>query len=416
MKTRLIRNVILVDAKSKHHLLKCDVLLDEQNIVTIWPAGNSLNTEAEIIEGEGMYLSRPWMDAMAHCSEPGAEWIESYESLKASAAAGGFGLVAILPNAGIPRDNASLIKEVLNANDANDVQLLTYGALTKNTEGKQMAEWYDMSSKGAIGFTDGSKPLISTRLMEIGMKYASTFDFTLFFHPEDKELTNHDGVSESTTSLMMGLHGTSPASEILAIQKIITLARYCNAKIHISQISLKESLELISKAKFEGVKITCGTTLQHICFTEKDVANFDVNLKLNLPLRTENDRIALIEGLKNGEIDVLVSNHKSCTSEQKKVEFEDAETGTQSLEAFCGAAFNVLKNHFSAIEFIELLTTRPYQVANWKSSPIVASEKSGFTLFDPNASYRFSESDLKNKWNNCAYLGKDLKGRARFIS
>lgn len=413
---RLIHQVKIVDPQSKHHLQIVDVLLDDERILAIWPSGNNTFDDVEIIEGQGKLLSPAWFDFQAQCGEPEKEYVESYESLKSSAAAGGFGFVAILPNAGLMRDKASLIKEVVQNNKPNDVQLLPFGAWTTNLEGKKLAETFDMSQHGALAFTDGEQPIPSNRLLDIGLSYAKTFDLLSIFHPEDAHLNNKEGVSESITALNMGMHGASKAGEIIALQNLIAMAEHTGASIHISQISLAQSVNLIEEAKKRGLKITCGVTVQHLYFNEEDIVDFDVNLKLNLPLRSKNDQNALRDGVAKGIVDVIVSNHQTCTTEQKRVEFDFASKGTQSLEAFAGAAFESLGNHMSAEDFCILMSNSAFRICNQAAENIEVGNQTGFTLFDPSVSYVFETKHLKNQWKNCAYINRKLTGKAIYIA
>lgn len=412
---RLIHQVKIVDPQSKHHLQVVDVLLDEDRILAIWRSGNPPPDDVELIDGKGKLLSPAWFDFQAQCGEPEKENVESYETLKAAAAYGGFGYVGVLPNSGLVRDKASLIKEVINTNKPNDVQLMPLGAWSVALAGKKLAEVFDMSQHGAIGFTDGAQAIPSNRLLDIGLNYAKSFDLLSIFHPEDTYLNNSEGVSESETALNMGLRGASVAGEIIALQNLIALAEHTGARIHISQISLAQSVKLIDEAKKKGIHITCGVSVQHLYFTEQDVLNFDVNLKLNLPLRNKKDQLALRKALAEGIIDVIVSNHQTCTTEEKRVEFDFASRGTQALEAFAGAAYDSLKEMISAEELVILMSHAAFKIIKREVEIIEVGNPTGFTLFDPNESYVFQADQIKNQWKNCAYINRTLTGKAVYI-
>jgi len=412
---RFIHQVKIVDQQSKHHLQVVDVLLDEERILAIWPSGNTPPDDVEIIDGKGKILSPAWFDFQAQCGEPEREYVESYETLKSAAAHGGFGYVGVLPNAGLIRDKATLIKEVLNNNKPKDVQLLPYGAWSVASEGKKLAELFDMTQQGAIALTDGAQPIPTNRLLDIGLNYAKTFDLLSVFHPEDAYLNNKEGVSESATALNMGMHGASIAGEIIALQNLIAMAEHTGSRIHVSQISLAQSVKLIEDAKKRNIKITCGVTVQHLYFNEEDVLNFDVNLKLNLPLRSKDDQFTLCKAVSNGIIDVVISNHQTCTTEEKRVEFDFASTGTQSLEAFAGAAFDSLKSLITAEDFSALMSNSAFKICNRTVEKIEVGNPTGFTLFDPNVEYIFESEHIKNKWKNCAYLNRKLTGKAIYI-
>ena len=405
--TTLIKQATIISPSSSWHNKQADLLIEDGIIKEI-----STEVKASVdhtIEEKDLHVSIGWFDLRANYGEPGEEHKETIHTGLKAAQAGGFTGVGILPNTTQPADKATTIDFIKNRPVKSTVERYPYGALSEHLKGKDLAEMADMSSKGAIGFTD-DKNYVNTSLISRGMLYAKTFNHFVSVFPSNNYLSNGH-VHEGIVSTKMGLKGIPVLAETMEIEKYISLAAYHDAPIHFSTISTAKSVELIREAKKKGLNITCDVAAHQLYFTDEATKSYDANFKVNPPFRSKNDIDGLIQGLKDGTIDAICSDHQPHDIESKRLEFEYASFGIIGQETAFGALYKVLKSHLSLEKIIELITENPRQILRLDIPKIAEGEKANLTLFSPSTTWRFEEKHIQSLSKNTPFIGEELTGK-----
>ena len=362
----------------------------------------------KIIELDDLHISSGWVDCFANFCDPGQEFKETLQTGASAAAAGGFTQVMVIPNTEPAVYNKSQVEYLVQKSKSLPVNILPIGAVTKKAGGKELSEMYDMFNNGAIAFSDGTEPVQSSGILQKVMEYALAIDATIIQLPDDKSIGFGGLMNEGETSTKLGLPGKPALSEELMVARDIELARYTGSKIHFTGISTAKSLDLITQAKKENLRVTCSVTPYHLYFSEEDLSEYDTNLKVNPPIRTKKDRDALREGVKNGLVDFIASHHQPQDWDHKVCEFEYAKNGMEGLETVFGAC------RICGIEtklFVKMQTQNIRDIFKIESPVVEIGQKANFTLFSPDEEYIFDEKDIYSKCRNNAFIGKKLKGR-----
>ena len=402
----LIKRANIVSPSSPFHGTSQDILIENGIIADI---GNDLNTSSgKTIEAHGLHVSSGWVDCFANFCDPGQEFKETLESGANAAAAGGFTQVMLIPNTSPVVYNKSQVEYLIQKSKGLPVQIFPIGSVTKNAEGKELSEMYDMYNTGAVAFSDGVNPVQSSGILQKALEYILAIDATIIQLPDDKSIGTSGLMNEGAISTRLGLAGKPSISEELMIGRDIELARYTNSKIHFTGVSTAKSLELIAAAKKEKLRVTCSVTPYHLFFCEDDLVTYDTNLKVNPPLRTKNDRDALREGIKNGTVDFIASHHQPQDWDNKVCEFEYAKNGMEGLESVFGAAGAC---GVSMEQFVKMQTENIRAIFKMEAALIEIGKKANITLFDPGKEYVFEEIDIVSKSKNNSFIGKKLKGR-----
>ena len=404
--TILVRKATIKDKHSNHNNQQRDVLISDGVIVEI--AENIQKQAEKILEAEGQLLSPGWIDMFVTGNDPGFEFKDDLTTTSKSAAKGGFTHVFLTPNTQPVVQNKSSVQYVSDKKTDYPVQLHPIGAITKNTEGKELTEMVEMKLAGAVAFGDGKKSVQSAGLLIKALQYVKAFDGIVIQIPDDQSVAPHGLMNEGVISTQVGLPGKPALAEEIMVARDIELARYTNSKLHITGITLAKSVEMIKKAKSEGLNITCSTTMHHLVFTENELLKgYNTNFKLNPPLRSENDRLALVEGVKNGTIDCISSHHTPQNKDAKVCEFEYAGYGVIGLQA----AFGVLNGvGLSIDQILDAICYKPKQIFQLESK-IEVGAKADLTLFDLTTSYLLTKETLASKSENSPYLGQTLTGK-----
>jgi dihydroorotase len=402
----LIKNAIILSSSSPFHGKNKNIFIDNGIISKI---DDELNIKAdETIHVEGLYVSIGWMDCFANFCDPGEEYKETIQTGCKAAAAGGFTEVMLIPNTQPVVSNKSQVEYLVEKSKTLPVKIHPIGAITKNAEGKELSEMFDMFQSGAVAFSDGIHPVQSSGILQKALEYIVPINATIIQLPDDKNIGTFGLMNEGEISTRLGLQGKPALSEELMIARDIELVRYTNSKIHFTGISTKKSLDLINAAKKEGLNVTCSVTPYHLFFCDEDLMDYDTNLKVNPPLRTKKDRDALREGIKNGMIDFIASHHQPQDWDHKVCEFQYAKNGMETLESIFGAAG---ASGVSAETFVTMQTENIHSVFNLPVSTIAEGEKANLTLFVPNVEYVFEEKDILSKSRNNAFVNQKLKGK-----
>ena len=364
-----------------------------------------------VVEVQGLHASVGWMDIFAHFCDPGFEYRETLETGAAAAAAGGFTEVMVLPNTNPAIHSKSQVEYIVQKSKALTVNIHPIGAVTKNTEGNELAEMYDMQASGAAAFSDGINAIQNSGLLIKALQYIKTFNGTIIQVPDDKNIAPGGLMNEGIISTQLGLPGKPSMAEELIVARDIKLARYAGSQLHFTGISSAKSLEYIKRAKEDGIKISCSVTPYHLFFCDEDLTTYDTNLKVNPPLKTKADKDALLKGLREGTIDCIASHHIPYNYDNKICEFEYAKNGMIGLESLFGVVWSRVNGEWSIDSLIEKLSVAPRKIFGLAVPEIKEGIAANLTLFDPGASVIFDESMIKSKSKNSAFIGRQLKGK-----
>ena len=401
----LLKGVIISSAASD--LQPTDIVIDNGIITDI---GFNIDSSVDkIIEQKNLHVSTGWMDCFANFCDPGNEHKETLETGANAAAAGGFTEVMLIPNTHPAVHNKSQVEYIVQRSKSLPVIIHPIGAITKSAEGKELSEMYDMHNSGAIAFSDGINSLQSSGMMVKALEYIKAIDGTIIQLPDDKNIAPHGLMNEGVISIQSGLPGRPAIAEEILIARDIELLKYTNSKIHFTGISTKKSVEMIAKAKSDGLQVSCSVSPYHLFFTDEDLKNYDTNLKVNPPLRTKEDIFALREGIKNGVIDFIASHHQPQHWDDKTCEFEYAKYGMIGLENVFGiASICGIKSN----DFVKMQTENIRKIFNVEIPQIKIGAKANLTLYDPDAEYIFEEKNIYSMSRNSPYIGKMLKGKS----
>ena len=387
-----------------------DILITDGIITTI--ADTITEPAATQIEHKNLCISIGWMDSFAAIGDPGYEYKETLETGARAAAAGGFTDIMVLPNTNPIVHNKSQITYITQRAKTLAVNIHPIGAVTKNAEGKDLAEMYDMHQSGAIAFGDGTNAIQSSGLLLKALQYVKSFDGTIIQIPEDKSIGSNGLINEGIISTRLGLPGKPAIAEELMVARDIKLAAYTESKLHFTGVSSAKSIALIKEAKKVGIQITCAVSPQHLFFIDADLQDYDTNLKLNPPLRTATDRKALLEALADGTIDCIASHHFPQNWDSKTCEFEYAKAGSIGLETVFGVLEMAMDNsNWSIDQTVAILSIHPRNIFGLAIPEIKEGAAACLTLFVPNETYIFEESMIQSKSKNAAFIGKQLKGK-----
>ena len=401
----IIREATIIDSKSPFHNQMVDVKIKSGTIEKI---GSKIPNENgfEEIKLENLHLSQGWFDSSVSFGEPGYEERETIANGLNVAAKSGFTAVALQPNSFPIIDNQAQINFVKNKAKGAATELYPIGAFTKDSEGKDMAELFDMKNAGAIAFGDYNKDIDNANLLKIGLQYVQDFDGLLIAYSQDANIKGNGVVNEGVVSTRLGLKGNPNLAEELQISRNLFLLEYTGGKLHIPTISNAKSVELIKNAKAKGLNVTCSAAVHHLVLTDEKLEGFDTRYKVSPPLRTEEDRKALIEGVNNNTIDMITTDHNPIDIEHKKMEFEGSKNGTIGLESAFGALTTVLPLE----KIIEKFTSSKI-LFGIENSSIKEGEKANITLFNPNGNWTFEKENILSKSKNSAFLGTGMKGK-----
>jgi dihydroorotase len=403
----LIRGAKVIDESSAYHLQTVDIFIENGVVQSI---AHSLNVKADtIIEHPGMCISMGWTDVFADYREPGFEHKETIASGLASAAAGGFTTVMIAPNTNPTISSKSVVQYILKQAEANAVSLCPIGSVSHNIEGKNLAEMLDMQANGAIAFSDGWKPIQNASLFLKALEYVKSFEGTLIQIPMDANLSAGGLMHEGVESTQLGMPGIPAIAETLQVHRDIELLRYTNSRLHITGIAAAESVELIRRAKADGLKITCSVTPYHLSLNDEVLRSYDAVYKVMPPIRSEKDRLALIEGLKDGTIDCIASHHRPQEWDAKAKEFEYASDGMNVQELSFVIAHNATNETLNIEQMIKALANNANTIFGLKKQAVQEGACADFTLFTTTESTQINE--MKSRVRNNPFLGKSLLGK-----
>lgn len=400
----LIKSAIICDPESKYHNQQVDIKI--QNGIISEIASSISAPDLKQLKLDDLHVSRGWMDSSVSLGEPGFEERETIKNGLKVAAQSGFTHVAIQPNNHPIADSQSHISLIKQKATGCATTAMPIGALTMQSKGVDLAELFDMQSAGAIGFGDYKKTIPNANLLKIGLQYVQDFNGLILAYAEDRTIKGNGVAHEGIVSTRLGLKGIPALAEEVDLARNLFLLEYTGGKLHVPTISSKGSVALIRQAKAKKLRVNCSVAVHNLVLTDETLENFDTRYKVTPPLRDETHRKALIEGVLDGTIDCITSDHNPLDIEHKKLEFDNATSGTIGLET----AFGALQNTLPLNIIIEKLTNAK-AIFGVENAPIESGQKACLTLFDPNTKSVFTKDMINSRSKNSAFLNMELKGR-----
>lgn len=390
-----------------------DIVIEAGRISAVLPQGRAPGGEEEVIDARGLWVLPGLIDMHVHLREPGQEYKEDIASAARAAAAGGVTTVVGMPNTDPVNDNPSVTRAVIErARSVGMVRVLPAGAITKGLEGKRLAEMGLMKRAGIVAVTDDGRPVEDASVLRKALEYASTFSLPVMLHCEDRRLAGKGVMNEGALASRLGLPGIPPVAEETMIARDIAIAAYTRVPVHITHVSTKKGLEIIERAKNDGVRVTCDVTPHHLMFTEDAVRTYDTNFKMNPPLRTQEDAAALIEGLRRGVVDCVATDHAPHAADEKALDFDTAPFGVIGLQTLLPVLFEIHREH--GLDFMRLLrtvTANPASVLCIEGGTLSEGSRADLVLFDPEEQWTLTEDTIFSKSKNSPFLGRRFTGK-----
>ena len=409
----LLKNARVVDHKNKLDG-KMDILLENDKISKISEKiEESVDREIDCTN----YIIIPGMiDMHCHLREPGFEYKETIETGSKSAVAGGFTTICPMPNTNPTPDSAFILEKILaEAKRVNLCNILPYGSVSKGEKGEELTDFEELKKAGAVAFSDDGMPVINSRMMRQAIIKANSLGTFVASHCEEKSVAD-GAINAGKIQEELGVKGVLPEAEEIMAAREIVISETNNVRAHICHISTKTSVNMIRDAKKRGVKITCETCPHYFCFTVDEVLTSGTNAKMNPPLRDEKDRQAIIEALKDGTIDAIITDHAPHSEEEKERELSKAPNGIIGFETALPAINTYLidKNLLTEMDMVKLTSYNPAKLLNLDKGEIKEGKIADLTIYDPEESYIYTKDMIVSKSKNTPFIGKKLKGKVKY--
>lgn len=364
----------------------------------------------------GAFVSPGWMDMHIHLREPGFEHKETIKTGTDAAAFGGFTAVACMPNTNPATHTRDVVEFIIKKAEDTAIDVHPIGCVTKDRKGESIAEMGDMKDGGAVAFSDDGDPVYDSQVMRVALEYSSMLGMPIINHEEDLALSRPGHMNEGAVATRLGLDGTPGIAEEVMIARDILLAEYTGGHIHVAHISTKEGVDLVRKGKAKGVKVTTEVCPHHFDLTDEEIDSqkFDTNFKMHPPLRTQEDVDAMIEGLVDGTIDAICTDHAPHAIEEKEVEFIYAPNGIIGLEtAWSISNMRLFKTQkLDLQQLVEKLSYNPREILSLEEIKLEEGAKANLTFFNTDEEWTFTKNNVRSKSKNSPYLDKKLTGRA----
>ena len=415
MKDKIFLNARIIDPSQNMDEVGSLILNDKGKVKAIGKniKKNDASSDCEVIDVKENILIPGLVDMKTFVGEPGFEYKENFRTLSSAALAGGVTSIVTMPNTNPIIDNVSMVDFIIRrGRDKSNVNLFPCASITKQTEGKLMTEFGLLSGRGIVGFSDVNKTVQNTELMSRIMDYASDIGVLIMQHAEDYELSKNSCINDGEIATRLGLKGVSTIAEKIIIERDLSLLSEFPCRYHINQISSKQSLEVIKKNKDNGKKFSVGVSINNLSLNENDIGEFKTFLKLSPPLRLEEDRLALVQGVKDGLIDVIVSDHLPEDEESKRLPFAQAAVGAIGIETLLPLSLEMYHNNsLSLNKIIETLTINPAKILKIKKGSLAEGSDGDICIIDLEAPWAVNTAKLKSKSKNTAIEGRKLQGK-----
>ncbi len=407
-----ITNGRVIDPASKRDDVGDVFITDGKFVASL---GAAEKKRAKKIDARGLIVCPGLVDIHVHFREPGQTHKETILTGSQAAAAGGFTTVVCMPNTSPVADNAGTIELINNAARKAAVHVYPTGCITVGMKGAQLAPHGSLKKAGVVAITDDGLCVTSNELMRRAVEYAKMFDLPVLDHCQDESLTKDAVMNEGTVSTRLGLRGWPHAAEDIIVARNIILSSYSGAHIHMQHISSAMSVELMRRAKKDGINVTAEATPHHIALTEEALGTYDTNFKMNPPLRTEVDRKAIIAGLKDGALDCIGTDHAPHAPDEKDREFDYAPNGITGLETALPVCLDILvrENKFKLSKVIDLLTRRAARILKLPAGTLAVGENADVCLFDPEEKWLYHATKGFSKSHNSPWSGREMTGRVK---
>ena len=415
MKTKYIINAKILDPSQNLNEVGGVIINEKGKIKAVGKEVNKSNipSNSEVIDVKKNILIPGIVDMKTFVGEPGFEYKENFRTLSQAALAGGVTSVVSMPNTKPVIDNVSMVDFIIRrARDKAKLNIFPCASLTKNMDGTSMTEFGLLSDKGIIGFTDVNKTIQNTNVMSRIMDYASDLGVLILQHAEDYELTKNGQINEGEISTRLGLTGIPNIAEKIIIERDLSLLEEHKCRYHINQISSQKSLEVIEKNKNNGKKFSVGVSINNLSLNENDIGDFKTFLKLSPPLRSENDRLSLIDGINKNLINVIVSDHKPEDEESKRLPFAQAASGAIGVETLLPLSLELYHNGSIKLQkLVETLTINPSKILKINKGTLKKDSDADICIFDLNKPWVLNVNELKSKSKNSAIENRKLQGK-----
>lgn len=395
-----------------------DVLIDKGLIQAVAPRGKISAKDArsaKIIDAKDCVVAPGFMDMHVHFREPGYEYKETIETGCDSAAAGGFTTVAMMPNTDPVNDNRSVTELMISRARAHGkIQALPIGAITRGLKGEKLSDMGDLKEAGVIAFSDDGRPVMNNQVMRHALEYSRMFDLPLIQHSEILDLTKGGCMNESRVSTELGLKGMPTEAEDIMVYRDIALLEKTGGRLHVAHISSGESVELVRRAKAQGLPVTCEVAPHHFTLTDESVRGYDTNTKMSPPLRTKRDIDAIKAGLKDGTIDIIATDHAPHDLVDKQADYHSACFGIVGLETALPLSLRLVEEKILTLpQLVAKLTSRPAEIFKLDQGALGVGKQADVVVFDPHHEYRVEASRFKSKSKNSPFDGWQVRGQVR---
>ena len=409
----LLKNETLIDYKT-NTFEKKDILIEDEKIKEI---ASEITKEADkTIDCTNLYIMPGMIDIHCHLREPGFEYKETIETGSKSAVAGGFTTICPMPNTKPTPDSTIILEKIIEeAKRVNLCNVLPYASVSKGEKGEELVNFEELKKAGAIAFSDDGMPVVNSRMMRQAMIEADKLGTFVASHCEEKSVSQ-GAINAGKVAEQLGVEGVLPEAEEIMAAREIVISETNNVRGHICHISTKTTKNMVRDAKKRGVKITCETCPHYFTFTVDEVLKSGTNAKMNPPLREEKDRQAIIEGLKEGTIDCIITDHAPHSEEEKAQELAKAPNGIIGFETALSAEIMNLVDagHISYLELVKLTSYNPAQLLKIDKGTIEVGKTADITIFDPNEEYVYTKEMIVSKAKNSPFIGKKLKGKVKY--
>ena len=414
MNRLLIRHARLLDPASGLDTAG-DLLVEGERIAGIGGDLSAATRDAEMVMAEGLCLAPGLVDMRVQLREPGAEHLESIESGGRAAAAGGVTTMVALPNTDPPVDDVSVVEFLARrAREAKLAKVHTYAAATKGLKGHELTEMGLLAANGALGFTDGVKAVADALVMRRVLAYARSFDLLVLQHPEEPSLARAGEVNEGEIATRLGLAGITPMAELIMVERDLRLVEITGARYHAAHVSTASAIAAIRQAKAKGLPVTCDTAPPYFVLNETAIGDYRTFAKLSPPLRSEWDRRAVIEGLRDGTIDAIASDHAPWDQDSKRLPFSSAAYGIVGLETLLALSLELYHNrHLGLLDLVRLMTLNPAQILRLPVGRLAVGAPADLVIFNLDQPWQICPDDFLSKSKNAPFDDRPVRGRVR---